>query len=934
MKRIDIILAIACCASCLCAAAAPSENRAIPAAMEASAPSAPGLTPLPAGVTGVASPVLDLNGVWQFAAGEGADFKPIEVPGEWAMQGFSVKAGDFASYRRDFEIPADWNGNSCKLRFDAVHAVCTVWVNGRQIGGHEGGFVPFEVDITTAAKPGRNELIVKVQSESIADSIACTSQYAAHQVGGILRKLTLFCVPPAYLASQTHEVTLQNGVARLTIHPLVCQPAGDPQLPLHRLLDPDGKPVAIANAPVAGVQLIQIPAPRLWTSETPALYTLETTIGRETVRERIGLREIKVSGNRLLINGSPVKLVGVNRHEVHPLRGRSLTPELCRKDAELFRAANVNLVRTSHYPPSEDFLTACDELGIFVECEAAVCWVKHAASPVWQQWNHLDPKYLPYLLRANLDNLAANRNHPCIILWSLANESLWSPLFAEVLAQVKQADPSRPVTFHDQCWDGFNNAGSTADIANYHYPSENNSALWSKLSRPVWFGEYAHVQCYNRRELVTDPGIRADWGRPLARMVDRIWEQPGCLGGAIWSGLDDVFQLPNGELKGYGHWGPIDGWRREKPEYHGMRAAYTPVRFLAADMPTDGPLTLTIQNRFNFTDLADIQLSWRCGKETGTVQLELAPHATGKTTIQCKSWQPGATLVVTAATADGRMVGATQYSKPAAPRPSSTGDPFRIRDGKLVANGLSLDLPMPMVLPLNGEGGAPTAAGTQLSNDIAPFTPLPAHWQPVLTSDGNGVTTATGETDELKARLTFTRIASTNRLRIDYELTLKTAINPRQWGLVFTLPGGFETLIWNRRADGEWVAADQLNRPNGTSHGHSSDAAAGSTGPGAPRCAWKDDPHPLGCPDFRATRTQVSRAVLTTTKQDRGLAVLSPDGSQAIRAWLDGNQVRLLVAGFNTGGSDSFFAPHYAAERRPLNAGDVIRSSFEIINHP
>jgi beta-galactosidase/beta-glucuronidase len=109
---------------------------------------------------------------------------------------------------------------------------------------------------------------------------------------------------------------------------------------------------------------------------------------------------------------------------VHPLRGRSLTPELCRKDAELFRSANINFVRTSHYPPSEEFLDACDELGIFVEDEAPFCWAFR-----WVGEEKNDPKYLKTIVQQTMEMVQRDRSHPCIIIWSAANESVWSTSF-------------------------------------------------------------------------------------------------------------------------------------------------------------------------------------------------------------------------------------------------------------------------------------------------------------------------------------------------------------------------------------------------------------------------------------------------------------------------------------------------------------------------
>ncbi len=927
MIRSKILRSIACCmAGMMAAAAMAAEEATTNVAVAYPAMPMPILTPLPEKVAGVASPVLDLNVHWQFAADERSAFKPINVPGEWAMQGFTVKPGDFAIYKRTIDVPGDWSDKTIKLRFDAVHAVCKVSVNGRDIGGHEGGFVPFELDATQAIHPGRNEIIVRVQSESVADSIACISQYAAHQVGGIVRKVRLFCVPELHISEQWVETQLTGSDAVLQVHTKLDGSLGGKAAITHHLLDKDHKIVATARSP----QPLLVPTPHLWTSETPYLYTLETTIGdpnkpTETLRQRIGLREIKVAGNQMFINGHPVKLLGVCRHEVHPLLGRSLTPALCRKDAELYRSANINLVRTSHYPPSEEFLTACDELGIFVECEATVCWIKHGSSPVWNTWNHLDPKYLPYFMRANLDNVAANRNHPSVILWSLANESLWSPLFAEVLVAVKQADPTRPVTFHDQCWGGYNNGGSKGDLANYHYPAENNPDEWSQLSRPVWFGEYAHLQCYNRRELVTDPGIRDDWGRPLARMVDLIWQQPGCLGGAIWSGIDDVFHLPNGDLKGYGHWGPIDGWRREKPEYNGVYHAYSPIRILKREVAAGKPIALTIQNRFNFTDLADVDLAWKCGPETGKVSAKLAPHDTGEIIIYPKSLDEHRQLILTATDRRGVVVAREVFATGSMKLEKMGGG----QDARTTVARASCPDPasiIPVLLPLNGEGGASGPAGSVLVNEIAPFTPVPADWSPQVTPIKGGTLTE-GESADAKAKITIAA-NPTGGQTLTYELTLKKDINPRQWGLVFTLPRSFDTLTWQRNAPYTWYPADHVGRPQGSTKANPV-ARKLVEEPGVePKHPWSLDANALGTADFRSTRANIEQASLSDGTS--AFTVRSPDASQAIRAWVDGDCIRLFVAGFNTGGSDGFFAPHYAAERRPLKKGDVIRSSFEI----
>jgi beta-galactosidase/beta-glucuronidase len=201
-----------------------------------------------------------------------------------------------------------------------------------------------------------------------------------------------------------------------------------------------------------------VKSPGKWDPEHPNLYLLTTSLvsdGKilQTNNQKIGFRQIELRGNQFFVNNYPIKLRGVNRHEVHPLRGRSLTPALCRRDVELFRAGNCNYIRTSHYPPSEEFLQACDELGMFVESESSLCWIDHGASPIWKTWNYLSTEYLQYMVRANLENILSGRQHPSVIIWSLGNESRWSPLWERVLTEDKKLDPSRPTAFHDQCWE-------------------------------------------------------------------------------------------------------------------------------------------------------------------------------------------------------------------------------------------------------------------------------------------------------------------------------------------------------------------------------------------------------------------------------------------------------------------------------------------------
>ncbi len=888
------------------------------------------LTPRPTAVEGIGTPTLSLTGTWRF--GEGGT---IRVPGEWAMQGFEVPKGQPGVYVREVVVPEDWAGRAAVLRFDAVSAECTVFWDGVKVGEHKGGFVPFEFRLPGGAVPGRHTLRVEVVVESVSDTLATASQYAAHQLGGLLRPVTLTALPPARLTSERDVTELEaDGSATLAWHVAAENDTGRPA-EVHVSLTPPLQTAAVVSAswavpPGGGTATLslKVPEPRLWTSETPHLYTLSwqvTQDGRPLASgsRRVGLRTVRVEGNRLLVNGRPVKLLAVNRHEVHPLTGRSIDDALAREDARLIRACHANAVRTSHYPPSEAFLEACDELGLFVECEAALCWIQHNANPAWRTgWDWLDRRYLPSMVGANLDMVRAYGGHPSVILWSLGNESRWSPLWEETQRAVNAADPTRPTVFHDQCWGGYNNAGSQADVANHHYPSEANAHMWSEKGKPVWFGEYAHVQCYNRMELETDPGIRADWGRPLGRMVDLMWEQPGCLGGAVWAGIDDVFCLPDGRRVGYGHWGSVcDGWRRAKPESDGVRKAYAPVRVWREGR------TLRVQNRHNFTPL-DV-LRWEAldpatGRPTGAkgeIPLRLAPHATATVTLpEGEAWE------VSLRTAFGSF--AARYGlRPDWGRRLAHATAERLSpdpDGTLAAEDFALPAPLPALIPLNGAGGVSGPAGTLLADDIPTFTPVEADWR--WRAEGNRLV---GGNAKAEGSLELLPQAD-GSLLVRYALTVKKALNPRQWGLVLTLPKGYDRLTWGRLAEGPF-ANQGFDPAEGTAEATPYRGKPDwRTRPTQP---WGQDANALGSNAFRATRRGLSGALLSAGQEVPALAVLPETEAAtlpAVRAWKEGDLTRLLVAGFSTGGAEGFFNAHYAAERRPLKSGDTVRGAFRL----
>jgi len=510
----------------------------------------PRLTPRPASVAGTDAPIVDLNGAWDFdPTGAGAAFPAtLTVPGEYTLQGFRIPEGQPVVYRRAFSVPAAWAGLRAKLRFDGVSSNATVFVNGALAGTHLGGFTPFELDVTAALVPGgANMLTVVVVGWSVADDLASASKYATHDIGGITRKVYLMAVPPVSIADVHVVTTFTDGT----------RTAADVFLNVSLANDGEGATgapttvdvgLAFNGAAVTGGQVtfpadlppgtvafaaltLRVPAPRLWDPEHPQLHDLTLTLPTQTVVRRVGIRDVRVVGNRVVVNGRPIKARGTTRHEVHPLVGRALwalepVGKQWERDIIAFRDANVNYIRTSHYPPAEELMEAADELGMLLEVEMPFCWAS----------GNVGAFDFNYTVQAQREAMVFLRNHPSVVHWSLGNESPWLRNFDQSLAlYLREVDWTRPFLFDG----GGGQAIPPLDIISLHYPGFDVPPKLANASYPTQFGEYAHLNCYNRRELAADPGVRDIWGLGIEKMWELIYASPGVLGACYWAGIDE-----------------------------------------------------------------------------------------------------------------------------------------------------------------------------------------------------------------------------------------------------------------------------------------------------------------------------------------------------------------------------------------------------------
>jgi hypothetical protein len=568
---------------------------------------------------------VELDGEWRFAPDPPAGFwEPefkdagwslIQVPGHFEMQGFRSREG-VGGYRKRFRAPA--GDGRLKLRFEGVYSGAEVWLNGRRLAYHEGGALPFEVDITDAAHARENVLAVRVtQHTVVSDQLDKMSEYADFPLAGIMRPVYLFRVPPAHIGALALSTAFDAAYAdaSLSAHVAMLNESARslPRATIEfRLADPEGKPVALggemptlkANAwqRVEADAVLTVPKPRHWEAEHPWCYQLETILkadGRvlDRVVQKIGFRQTEISGGQLLINGQPVKIRGTCHHDSHPLLGRAVTSELERQDLELMKEANLNALRTSHYPPRRELLDIADELGVYVEDEGSFCWVAAATAD--------DLRLTPRIMQLNAELLARDRNHPSVFMWSVCNESDFGYAFERSHEWLRRADPSRPDG-------GSYDRGSLELLARHNPITIAGIAELEKANKPVIWDECwcIYQGIFNDvAEMWLDPGMRDYYVEPLPAIYDRMMRAPRIAGTQIWAWSDDIFCVPNRGLE-YGRgttrshfieneyrlpdrglvgdapWGVVDGWRRKKPEFWITKKLHSPVKL------KEGPIAL------------------------------------------------------------------------------------------------------------------------------------------------------------------------------------------------------------------------------------------------------------------------------------------------------------------------------------------------------
>ncbi|MFI6765146.1 glycoside hydrolase family 2 TIM barrel-domain containing protein [Streptomyces sp. NPDC050355] len=607
---------------------------------------------------------LSLHGTWRFRLSPRADaedeafarpdfddaqWRELRVPGTWALKGFGAPAYTNTAYpfpvdpprppdenptgdhRHVFDLPDGWGAGPAVLHFGGVESCARVWLNGRELGHFKGSRLPHEFEVGHLLRPSRNVLAVRVHQWSSGSYLEDQDQW---WLPGIFRNVSVHRRPEGSVVDHFVHAGFDHVTGRGTLR-VECEPGGRVTVPELGLDLATGQSATVAVRP--------------WTAEQPHLYDGELVTAGERVPLRIGFRTVRVEDGLLKVNGRRILLRGVNRHEFHPLYGRTVGPETMRRDLLLMKRHNINAVRTSHYPPHPAFLDLCDELGMWVvdECDLET----HGfAQQGWRDNPVDDERWEPALLDRARRMVERDKNHPSVVLWSLGNECGTGRGLTAMASWMRERDPSRPLHYEGDrsCADTDVYSRMYADHAEVarigqraEEPLADPDLDARRRGLPFLLCEYAHA-------MGNGPGGLSEY--------QRLFETyPRCQGGFVWEWIDHGLrqQTPDGAVfHAYGgdfgeelHDGNFvcDGLvfpdRVPSPGLISFKKVIEPVRIegeSAADGGADGADAVRITNLHDFAGLGHLAFLWRYeveGEVRGHGWMEVPALAPGESAV-------------------------------------------------------------------------------------------------------------------------------------------------------------------------------------------------------------------------------------------------------------------------------------------------------------
>jgi len=611
---------------------------------------------------------LSLNGLWRFHWVRHADERPrdfgslslndkgwgsMPVPGIWEVNGYGdplysnaiypwhnqfkntpplvpIRENHVGSYRRSIHIPASWRGKRVIAHFGSVTSNIDLWVNGRPVGYSEDSKVEAEFDLTPYIKYGQENLIT-FQSFRWSDGsyLECQDFW---RLSGVARDCYLYAREPkgiedVRLSAGIEVPTYRDGKAKGTLQ--IELRKSEANLPVQLTLrDAEGQVVLEQKGFSAAKGSFELGEVKTWSAETPYLYTLELRTAGEVIHQRVGFRDVRVSGGQLLVNGQPILIKGANRHEIDPDGAYYVSRERMRQDILLMKQLNMNAVRTCHYPDDDYWYQLCDEYGLYVVSEANL--ESHGMGYGKESLAHRKD-FLRAHLERNEHNVQRGFNHPSIIIWSLGNESGHGANFLAAYALVKKLDPTRPPPPQRP-----RPPRPPRYCPMYRQPQEIIKYLESSPKMPLIQCEYAHAMGNS------EGGFDEYW--------ELIRRYPQYQGGFIWDFVDQglrwrtrdghSFYAYGGDFNRYDYSdnnfldnGLVSPDRQLNPHAHEVSYVQQSIRPSLVDAQTG---KIRLHNEYFFIDLSRYDLRWELSVmgrsvQSGTLALPaIAAQQTGE----------------------------------------------------------------------------------------------------------------------------------------------------------------------------------------------------------------------------------------------------------------------------------------------------------------
>jgi autotransporter-associated beta strand protein len=585
---------------------------------------------------------------------ETAGWTNLPVPGNWEMYGFSpctyyVPDTTCGLYRYWFQIPQSWQGRRVYVYFDGVLDGAQIWLNGQPVpvnesswnifNYHESGWTGFQVDLTSQANFGTTNLLAVRVIKNTPSNDLDTGDYFF--LGGIDRPVTLYSVPQTNIADFQVSTYVTNDVA--TVDVLADVNGGNATTPVSMILNGVETDAMATNGTAVFSQVIN--QPKLWSAEFPNLYNLTLQLKNgsgqvtETVTNHVGIRQLTITNGVLLLNGVPVKFAGVGDHDSTPTNGSAIPPRFWYNELKMMKAANINAIRTCHYPYDSALYDAADELGMYVSDELPYCWCDSETPAA---------NFEPAFVQRAQETVRRDRNHPSVVIWAIGNENSAGNNLQVVANEVHSLDPTRP-----RLVSTFNASQYGTELSDAHYPSlsgmQSDAANAASTGHPFIFLENPNT--WDER-LGADAGMWEDWGICMQRVwniciasntipgtfpfewSDRAIQDPNSAASYTNDAAQLLYYFPATDIRLLKMKGMVDAFRNLRPNAYELQMIYSPVQISSSLTVSNSKVSFPIQNRYSFTDLSYLMTQWQLERNgmtiaSGNTNLEIPPLSSG-----------------------------------------------------------------------------------------------------------------------------------------------------------------------------------------------------------------------------------------------------------------------------------------------------------------